>query len=613
MDYIVGIDFGHGETAAWVVPMPNVQTELETKGGDSLRLKNANNHQDRTLWSEVFQYADGTFKLYQGTNVRLYSRLKAKISKLRTDNDRLVAYKEYIRLVIGELLALNGDLLRWNPDTQTSNFLLCMANPTRWNKEERTEYLNYFNAALYDDDFNRDNLRLRGLKFEWIINESDAAFFSQRFNPKNMNGTVLVIDYGSSTIDYTLMRNGLKVSDDEWSNQQLGASAIERAIHQALYDQNPSNYDRILNEARRLSVETGNGLIDLRAWLDHQCREAKEYSYKGNSDNCLVVFNVKRILGDPRFKPYRLEADNMSLSSIIASYVNAVKRDFESLKQKMEQTGYAQVDRIILSGGAYIMQWVSRLVKEIFPESRVIEDRAPSFVVAKGIALYAQAQQEALEELENVIKKKDFGQLYKEADVYATREAIKDSSPAIVNEIKNSEKDLTGDEIRTRFCEFIKSLNEENRDYCALVQSNVNAKVAGNVQKIVHDAIKKVFSIEVSTSDIKIDVKVNFYRFADGFFEPQGVWYEKFTKWIPKHCRTWLSFDWAAMRNKEKRVKIADGISALLCSQEETAFLETLSYNDLDTLGDQIRQQALSAARQLFYEEQIFKTTFCEK
>lgn len=616
MDYIVGIDFGHGETAAWIVPMPNVPTELETKGGDSLRLQNANIHQDRTLWSEVFRDSDNTYKLRGGISVKIYSKLKAKISKLREDNDRLIAYKEYVRLVIGALLELNSNLLKWNPETQESNFLLCIANPTRWNTKERTDYLDFFNAALYDDDFNRDNLRLRGLKFEWIINESDAAFFSQRFNSQNMDGTVLVIDYGSSTIDYTLMRNGLKVSDDEWSNQQLGASAIERAINQALYDQNPSNYDQVLNKARQLLVELGNRHIDLRSWLDHYCREAKEYNYKQGIDNCSVSFNLERIVGDPRFKPYRLETNSMSISQIVAPYVEAVRRDFMALKQKMEQANYAQVDRIILSGGAYIMPWVSRLIREIFPESKIIEDRAPSFVVAKGIALYAQAQQEALEELENEIKKIDFGLLYKEADVYATREAIKESSPIIVDEIKNLEKDLTGDEIRTRFCEFIKSLNGQNQDYCALVQRNVNAKVAESVQEKVRDAIKKVFAIDVSTSDIKIDVEVNFYSFNDSCFVPQGIWYDTFTEWIPKHYRSrWpcLRFTWPKPRNKEQRVAIADGIFSSLCSPKVTTILEELTYNDLDKLGDQIRQQALNAARKLFYEEQLFKTTFCEK
>ena len=37
--YIVGIDFGHGETAAWVVPVINVQGTDMKPEGESLKLR----------------------------------------------------------------------------------------------------------------------------------------------------------------------------------------------------------------------------------------------------------------------------------------------------------------------------------------------------------------------------------------------------------------------------------------------------------------------------------------------------------------------------------------------------------------------------------------------
>lgn len=608
-EYIVGIDFGHGETAAWMVPMPNITTM--NKEGDSLRLRNSDKVQNRTIWSRLYNYSDGTFSLTlkSDTPPALLSKLKNKICELSKDKERLLGYKEYARLIVGKLLELNTEL-KW--EQGEANFYLCMANPTRWSDKEKEEYLSFFNAALADDDFSKDGLHLRGLKFTWIINESDAAFFSQCYNDKNLTGVVLVIDYGSSTIDYTLMKNGMKVSDDEWSNQQLGASIIEKEILQVYRDKDVEKYEQTLLNVINLLEKTKNQHIDPTAWLDDHSRKQKEDTYAEQDPDVAIKYNFEKLTHNSQFREFRFESDYMPIKEITKSYVESVVKDFKTLKNKIEKAGIYKVDRIILSGGACIMPWVSKEVKEIFENSQIISDRYPSYVVAKGIALYAQAQQEALDELETEIKKIDFGQLYKEADIFATREAIKQFAPEIVNEVKNSPTNYTGDQIRSNFCNFIDGLNGSNADYSFLVQKNIDDAVTKKVQDIVHNAIKRIFHKEVSTTQIQVNLSVTVYNWGEGCFAPGGCWYESFTKWIPDYCFTFFSFDWSVNRNKEKRAKIAEGIYSLLCSQEKTAFLEEMSYSNIDDLAKEIQNQALEAAKDLFYEEQIFKTTFCK-
>ena len=53
-DYIVGIDYGHGETAAWVVPLNANNPIGLPMEGTSLRLRASNEVEDQKLPSVVY-------------------------------------------------------------------------------------------------------------------------------------------------------------------------------------------------------------------------------------------------------------------------------------------------------------------------------------------------------------------------------------------------------------------------------------------------------------------------------------------------------------------------------------------------------------------------------
>lgn len=77
--YFVGIDFGHGETAAWIVPIDNNMPN--GRHGESLRLRNAANLEQRTLWSVVYGDRNGNYSL-NNTAGSVVSCFKDKISTL---------------------------------------------------------------------------------------------------------------------------------------------------------------------------------------------------------------------------------------------------------------------------------------------------------------------------------------------------------------------------------------------------------------------------------------------------------------------------------------------------------------------------------------------------
>lgn len=594
-DYIVGIDYGHGETAAWVVPLKADNTAGLPMEGTSLRLKSSNEVEDQKLPSVVYYDRNGNYSLTAKPGYGMSGGMKGRVSSF--GNRSRTDYKNYIKLVVETLLALNGDILQINDGV--ANFRLCMASPTRWNDEEKKEYLDFFNEAIAP-------LHLR---FDWIINESDAAFFT--FNDKTLGSDKcsLVIDYGSSTIDYTAMRNGRKISKDNWSNQQLGASNIEKVMFECLSPQpDGPGCDDLLAITRSLLQNNNLLHIDPKQFLVFNLRMQKESDYSSGDTSFELLYRFTKPTANSSFSRPMYEFRG-NYADITAGYREVVKEDLIGLRQNIRNVnGGKDPDSIVLSGGASIMRWFKDLVKEIFDCNEYLEDRNPSFVVAKGIALYARAQELALKKFIDRILSIDFGRIYKEADIWATSEGVKKFVDRPVRIISGSP--ITGIRIRQIFCEFIQGLNSNNDEYCVLVQKAVDESVSKRVSSELANAIQEVFHVCLSTSDISIHIPVIILDWEKTLFQPGGVWYNSFTDAI-EHVSSRLSFTWEKTRDTSEAMEIANGVKNLLLDCD---YNNIITYNSefLNSYGDNIRQQTKKIAIDLFYDYQLFKTTFVD-
>lgn len=597
--YIVGIDFGHGETAAWVVPVIGTPETGMKADGESLKLRvSTTSANDKLMDSVVYRSKSGVFSLERHDCSDIYTELKSPVSLLARNPAKKEAYVAYIQLLVERLLSANSTLLC--EEDGEWNFHLCIACPTKWGEKETSDYIQFFNEALSE----------KGLSLLWIINESDAAFFTHR--PKeNPNQCVLVVDYGSSTIDYTVIYNGKKVSDDSWSNAQLGASCIERAARTAYKRASDGEYQNSYTNTERILNETDNGHMSVESRLLYNMRKQKEESFKnGTYPGYNLDFNFGTYTGlvgkQNPFRSYSFEFYG-DLESITADYRKAVLADFKKLKDRItDLVGSKGAERIVLSGGACNMQWVKRMLQSVFTEAEIVEDREPSYVVAKGIALYAQAQFQTIENLKNKIEQLSFSQLYTTADSDATAHGIKELVPQIVNDIKGS-SDISGNLIRDKFCSFIKGLNPNNKEFCNLVQSHLDDLLSKAVNSAVDNAIQEIFKISVKASNVRVQIKVPIIPWDSSSFKEGGAWYDLFSKWI-KDASGRFSFTWDLPRDLHERTKIADGTkeSLILFSEHEM----NLGYPDLSDINKYLCNCAQHEALKVFYSKQLFKTTF---
>jgi len=596
--YIVGIDFGNGETSAWCTPINDNTPKTQSSG--SVRLMNANAPGERKIRTAIKLTKDGRFSTTEPGAVLI--GLKSKISAL--DEQKKSAYKAFIKDIYKRIIVNNPHLVdNGNGD---SNFYICIASPTKWNEEDQQEYIRFFNNAL--TEFHQEVL--------WVINESDAAYFAHRDDNKN----VLVVDFGSSTIDYTLISHGMKVSDDKWSNDYLGAREIERAMLESYRMSPNSNFQQAKLVTEQVLRQTRNSFYDVRATLEYELRKEKERAYTNyNPNNPRRPYDYKfsydfyeetgEIIFDDEQYNFKHKGFFRGENGVCEAYIKAVRDDFAELKEKIKRSGISNIDNIILSGGACIMGWVQEEITKVFGTNvRIILDTDPEYVVSKGIASYAKAQMQALVKLQNTLRSIDFRETYKQADLKATLLATEELFPPILNDIEGC-SDLTCNEIFLKIANFFYGLNSLNVDYKNLLTKCINDELTIKISSYIKSAIKDVFGIEVDTSDVKSNIDVQVMNFREEFFtEGNGgrIIYELLADATGPHIFT--DFD----PEKRRSIDVRRDIVRRCKSKFFTSDPFGIGYeeDDLNTIAEEVKAISINEAEKVFYKKQLFSTTF---
>jgi len=359
--------------------------------------------------------------------------------------------------------------------------------------------------------------------------------------------------------------------------------------------------------------------------LDYECRKTKESAYTAGQDEAAFETSLWKYAGvEPAsFRKNKFVYDYV-MSEITQSYRTAVENDLKNLKGKIEKNIGKSVNKVILSGGACVMNWVRKKVVEIFPNADIIEDRHPSFVVARGIAFYAQAQQRALEDLLKTLNQMDFADIYRKADIQATKDAIRELSKDAIEDVRKQPNCIKMVEC---FGSYIKSLDNNNIDYVTRVHSKVCDIVTQNVREALQNAFKIHFMWEFDASSINIDIDVDctgwdsimFRHNANGQdvdVKNTGTWSQTIMIAIQNILKRHKSFFTGTNWTKERSSEECNYISNELVNEvlKWTDWLEEVTYGEgnafLEMQAESIKTQTKEIAKKLFYDNQLFRTTF---
>lgn len=383
IEYVIGIDFGHGETSAAITRIEgnNDPEDIEiTRGKKAIpSVMHIDLEGKLTLGDEaVHRYTKegGDFYAYFKQSPDILDEQK---------NPNVAVMKLYMKRVYeticyqraGELM--EGDRIRQNHIV----FIACPSKSQKWDDQAMQNYVQLaLDAGLpiagvsIDDKFT-----LSG-----IVRESRAAYIrmlqKDEAAQKSKEG-ILVVDYGSSTIDITYYKEDENPVDKGYS---LGASIVEESIFNYLQEYHEDlDGDQAPDFLKSLKEQN----FPLYTGVLYKMRKQKETFYTDFSfaNSIEISYKFPRIYGKIELD---VEISKETLAQkILKDYIADVKRAFADFKENVIKD--KPITLLVLTGGASRMNFVHDLAKSVFGNVKMLPPQDPSLTVSNGIATAGRA------------------------------------------------------------------------------------------------------------------------------------------------------------------------------------------------------------------------------
>jgi len=423
----IGFDLGHGETAVAKAKVESIESpEMLEINNKKIQITAIGAHPHLgTLVGEQALIHPGV--------TRLQISFKQKPS-----NDP--SYRQTIRNFLETYYRLLKESKQIEGGEASYFYVGC---PSGWSVRERDEYQNLLKEA--------------GIELLSVVPESRAAFMQAKEGGKldyyELKSAVLILDIGSSTTDFTLVKSLSEVPLDFGQNA-LGAALIDKVIF-----------------ARTLASHAQKELLEkvfeqhshLRSRGELQCRKVKEDYFSNEnlySDPQTWARGFEFVNEQIYFAP---KVNRLTMEEILnqplpelehKSWIQSFREAVSEAKEKLNQLGI--VPKVVLmTGGASRMKFTRQICEEIFlePESQVRPDPEPERCIALGLArvgrwdLRAAAFEEEVNNLSDSEKLKDLIEQHIPELINLLTKPVSDG--LIENAVKPGLKDWQNNRIRT--------------------------------------------------------------------------------------------------------------------------------------------------------------------
>ena len=383
---IIGFDLGHGETALTWVRADNQETTPQ-----SLLINNRKSQTTAIAHHPSKGIIIGEMA-YQVPDATIFE------IAFKTRHFNEIVYQKTIREFVN---AIYKHLIDSNQIQLGDDNYFFIGCPSGWWQEEIESY-----KQLLSEDC---------LPNATVVKESRAALMHAKesgiFTIEELQKSVLVIDIGSSTTDYTLVK-GMSDTPIDFG-YDLGASLIDKAILKKTLE-----FHRQYREGREEILRLGELLSDEEIWqleeisqlekifeqnplyknrCELRCRKAKEeyFTYRDSYEDNLVNVGSEDIQRKFKFLPL---VNGKIMNAILSqpqpelgnkSWRDAFHDQLQTVKQKLDKLGI-QPSAILLTGSASKMWFVLEICQQVFPDLPCKRDGEPELSIARGLARWGR-------------------------------------------------------------------------------------------------------------------------------------------------------------------------------------------------------------------------------
>lgn len=366
---IIGFDLGHGESA---IAITNLSSSYEPRVAEIYGKRSIitavtfSNTGDIVIGEDAYIQNNGIDNLYIHFKTPDFKKSKT----------------ESLKFFVGECLNILKKEGKAKLDTNTHFFV---GHPSGWNEES---LIKEYEEILQDAGMTNVKVRPESRAAFLEAKETGKLQKSLTKSPDNLLNNLLIIDIGSSTTDFTIIKNSVEFPLELGYNN-LGGSLIDELIFN-------KTLERLSPEEREEFNRLFQSNIPLKLQCLLTCRTAKEEYFSRESDNNTSIEKEKKINKPNGGKLYfEVSFNKKDMEEILN---NPLISPIDQLKGRTWKQAFTDAlqeckkeiqspEIIFMTGGGSHMSFTREICEEEFPQSEVIRGLEPELSVAKGLAI----------------------------------------------------------------------------------------------------------------------------------------------------------------------------------------------------------------------------------
>lgn len=516
--YIIGIDFGHGETSADICniqwddnfllledPMPIEIFNGQKATKSVLLVENGtdiNNELTSTYYvgqQAIEKYLNkhrqkGADRLNQS---RFYCYFK-QIPSLMEENGTVEVMKQFMRGIYLQIRKQRSELT----DNNHIVYIACPSNDRKWTNEELKKYATIaLDAGLPLAKIDDNSIG--------IIRESRAAFIKARCNPNSkyaIKEGILLIDFGSSTVDLTYYSSRY-VQKPEDGGDDCGAYHVEDEIYNHLIQD--------VDLARQCCEDSKSTSSAMKLGI----RESKEKFYTFNAEELEIALSATKLSGGKVSGGIEKYYSDDDINKMLSSYKKSIKKCFVDYRDN--HLNDHPIKLVFLTGGASRMDFIKDIVCEVFNyQGDFYRETDPSLTISNGIALAGRADlrsssllDEILLEIDTIVNQSDVAEKVIESGSIAITGTVLDIIENNYLAFKNQNSNGSIATLETNIKNALRDVNYSvlfNQQFEIVLREFVNKHVLRELNAIVADYFPEEKINDISSNHkFSTEVKVS--------------------------------------------------------------------------------------------------------
>lgn len=513
-DFIIGFDYGHGETSVAMVDVGKVSIKDGTVPVEDVYV--CEHSHEPKITSLIGYDSDGNTEVdIDIYDFKSFDRIESYFKGPLIASPDFKAINDTQRRHFRDFIVTVFNRVKSNPKNvkmlgkSIKYFAAC---PSGWNQDQQSAYLTFLRNEC-------------ALPINGIIEESRAAHVTARKKLYERNKPlsdkakrIVVLDLGSSTLDITLH------SDKTYTDgYEIGASLIEEALLE-YFLKNNIEFKGFFDEYLKLNP---NGKDEILLFLRYakELYFNKQKKYPTQDKDLICTINWSDLSQD--------EVDGISVLKIKGSvftslFIKKSNNGEENYEDKLRKhindfiSKFGGADAVILTGGASQMGFYKDIVLSCFglDESACVVDDTPSYSISQGVAMIGYMDTKCPvfnpddpnaklpKELQEIFDK--LPEIINEDILRHYKSAYTDSLTAVVDGWRTKSGTKTLDELITGFDQAITNLGNQTATISKQINSSVAANLRQKINNALKDTIRLYFGFDAPIQPFNIDYTFDF-------------------------------------------------------------------------------------------------------